>query len=139
MAESLANNTAKAMADAINTALNAGAGAARIKIYSGTVPTDADTALGAQVLLVDLPCTDPFAPAATDAAPGGRLTANAITTTNAGANGTASFFRMTESAGAVVLQGSVGTSGEDMNFSTVVFVSGTPIVISSLTITQPEA
>jgi len=75
-----------ALADAVNTALNAGSGAATIEIYSGTIPTNADTAIGAQVLLAVLTCTDPAAPSASASV----LTFSSITgDSSANATGTA--------------------------------------------------
>ena len=53
-----------AQLDAINTLTNAGAGAGTIKIYTGTIPTNEDTAIGSQVLLGTLTFTDPAASAA---------------------------------------------------------------------------
>jgi hypothetical protein len=121
------------------TALLAVGGDGHLKIYSGSVPADADASLGAAVLLSDhtMNTTDEF-PDATDANPGATTSANAITNVNASASGTASFFRLTNAAGTAVLQGSVGTSGADMIVSTVTFVSGQPVQITSVTITHPE-
>ena len=74
-----------ALADTVNTALNAGSGPATIEIYSGTIPTNADTAIGAQVLLAVLTCTDPAAPSASASV----LTFSAITgDSSANATGT---------------------------------------------------
>jgi hypothetical protein len=49
----ISNAVDLAMLNALTTAVDAGT-AAVINIYSGTVPTDVDTALGAQVLLAQL-------------------------------------------------------------------------------------
>lgn len=134
----VSNVAAKAALDAL-TALLAVGGDGHLKIYSGSVPADADASLGAATLLSDhtLNATDEF-PDASDANPGATTTANSITNVNASAGGTASFFRLTNAAGTAVLQGSVGTSGADMIVSTTTFVSGQPVQITSLVLTHPE-
>src|SRR5689334_2272930 len=83
--------------------------AALLRIYSGTQPASADTALSGNTLLAELTCASPFAGAAS----GGVLTASAITQdSSADATGTATFFRLVKSDGTtVVADGSVGTSG----------------------------
>ncbi len=80
----------------------------KLKIYSGSVPATADTALGAQVLLAGLTLSNtPFAPASA-----GVKTANAITSDiDADASGTAAFFRLTKSDDTVVNQGTVSAAG----------------------------
>lgn len=115
--------------DAITSAIGA---SGRLRIYDGTAPANANTALSGNNLLVDLPLSATFAPAAA----GGVLTANAITTTNAALSGNpATFFRLTTSAGAAVVQGSIGTSGADLNLNTTNIVAGGPVAISSLVLT----
>lgn len=109
---------------------------ALLKIYSGTQPTDADTALGAQVLLATLTCNATFAPAAS----GGAVTLNSITSANAVAGGTASFFRLFKSDGTtVVCDGSVSTSGADLNLVTTTISSGQPVQVTSFVITEGGA
>ena len=49
----LTNAAASAAADAVVDRIDTG-GAGTIKIYTGTIPTDADTAVGAQTLLATL-------------------------------------------------------------------------------------
>lgn len=119
--------------DNINTAMNAGAGAALIRIYDGTRPATGGTAT---TLLAELTCSDPAAAAAS----GGVLTFSAITQdSSANATGTATWFRIVDSAAAFVLDGSVGTSGSDLNLTTVSIVATQPVSISSATITAPNA
>lgn len=104
-----------------------------LRIYDGTPPASANAALSANNLLVTLPLSATFAAASS----AGVLTANAITTTNAALTGTASFFRLLRSDGTtVVLQGSVGTSGQDLNLNTTAIVSGGPVSVSSFVITE---
>lgn len=109
---------------------------ALLKIYTGTQPTDADTAVGAQTLLATLTCNATFAPAAS----GGVLTLNSIAAANAVAGGTAAWFRLTNSAGTTtVCDGSVGTSGADLNLVTTTIVSGQPVQVTSFTVTEGGA
>jgi hypothetical protein len=108
-----------------------------IKIYSGTQPADANTALSGNTLLSTLTCNSTFAPSASSAV----LTLNAITSdTNAAATGTASFFRMLKSdATTVVMDGSVGTSGCDMNLNTTSIVASATVACTSFTVTDGNA
>jgi hypothetical protein len=123
---------ANLMLDAgIGTTTNSGF----IRIYDGTIAATASTAVGAQVLLAELTLNaDSFPAAASNA-----LTANAITAdASANANGTASWFRMLLSNGTtVVMDGTVSTSGADLNLNTTTIVLGANVSISSAVITQP--
>lgn len=104
-----------------------------LRIYDGTPPADANTALSSNTLLATLTMSaTPFG-----AASGGTLTAASISNdSSADATGTASFFRILQSdATTVVLQGSVSTSGADLNLNTTSIVSGGPVAVSSLVIT----
>jgi hypothetical protein len=113
-------------------ATRAGANAL-LKIYSGTQPVDADTAISGQTLLATLTCGATFAPASTV----GIAALNAITQSNAVAGGTASFFRLTKSDGTtVVLDGTIGVSGCDLNVITTTVVNGQPFQVSSFSITE---
>jgi hypothetical protein len=117
-------------ADAVTARANNG----RLRIYSGTVPADANAALSGNTLLADLP----FGATAFGAAASGVATANAITTdSSADATGTATFFRVLESdLTTVVFQGTVGTSGAELNLSSVSVIAGGPVSVSALTYTQ---
>lgn len=128
----LANVGANAAADAVARLLDNGF----LRIYDGTQPTNADTAVGAQVLLAELRYNATSAPAAA----AGVLTFNAITSdTSANATGTASWFRALKSDGSsAVYDGSVGTSGADINFNSVAFSIGAQVDITALTYTQQK-
>ena len=139
LATRISNVAAKAACDAIVDLLDAGAGPGIVRIYDGTQATDPDTAVGAQTLLAELTCSDPAFGAAVDAAPGGRATANAVTSDpSANATGTASWFRALDSNGVARWDGSVGTSGCDMNINSVSITSGAAVSITSWTVTMPE-
>lgn len=113
---------------------------ARLRIYSGTVPADADTALSGNTLLAELAMSNPAFGAAADDTPGAIATANAITDDSAAdANGTATFFRIVDRDENTVCQGSVGTSGTDLIVSTTTFVAGQPVQASALTVSLPES
>lgn len=116
--------------DAITTFIG---NAALLRIYSGTPPANANAALSGNTLLAELTCASPFAAGAAS----GVLTASAITQdASADATGTATFFRVYKSDGTTVAyQGTVGTSGADLNLNTTSIASGGPVSVSSLTIT----
>ena len=135
MAIRLADATRSALADQITTLVDAGAGAGTIKVYTGTLPTDLSTA--SSTLLATFTLADPAAAAAAagvatwDFSP-------AIDATVA-ADGTAGWFLVEDSTGADVFGGTVGTSGADMNFSSVAWVTGGTVSLTGGTVTQPAA
>ena len=124
-----ANVTVNAEADAIARLLDSGV----LKLYTGTQPATADTALGAQVLLGTLTFSATSAPAAV----AGVLTFSAITSdTSADATGTATWFRALKSdTTTVVMDGSVGTASADLILNAVAIVTGAQLDITSLTLT----
>jgi hypothetical protein len=135
MAYSLRSTLRNAILDAITTDVSTNG---YLRIYSGTRPANVGTALSGNTLLAELR-TNASAYAA--AASGGVLTLNAITAdSSADATGTATFARVFKSDGTTaVYDCSVGTSGTDIVFNTVSFVSGANVSISSYTITEGNA
>ena len=132
MASSFSAAQRSTLLDAARSAYNSG----KLRIYSGSVPADADAALGGATLLAELTLNATAFPAASS----GVLTANAITAGTAGATGTASFFRILDSAGSTVLaQGAVATSGAQLTLPTVSITSGITVSASSLTVTIPAS
>lgn len=129
----LTNAIVTTQADALATALNTG----YLRIYSGTQPATADTALSGNTLLAELRFSATAAPSATN----GVLTFNAITQdSSADATGTASFFRCLGSNGTtVVMDGTVGTSGANLNLGTVSIVTGAIVSVTSFTHTVAKA
>lgn len=121
------NAAVNAEADALAALLNNG----YLRIYDGTQPTNADTALGAQVLLAELR----FNATAFGAAVAGLLTANAITAdAAANATGTATWFRALKSDGSsVVFDGSVGTSAADLILDSVAIQVNADVSVTSFT------
>ena len=114
-----------AKANAVTTAVgNAGI----LTIYSGTQPATGGTATTA---LVTYTLGTPFAPATATAV----LTPTAFSAVNAVATGTATWFRVTTSGGTQVIDGTVGTSGADLNLTTTSITSGLSVSITTWTIT----
>lgn len=127
----LASALSNAQLNVITTQLGA---SALLKIYDGTQPAGPSVAVGVQVLLGTLTCNATFAPAAS----AGVLTLNSITQDSAAdATSTATWFRMTTSGGTALLDGTVGTSGADLNLNTVSIVTGGPIAVTSFTFSLP--
>ena len=132
MAIQLSAAIRNARLDAITTAVGT---TAKLRIYSGTRPANVAAAItGTQ--LANLTCNATFAPAAT----GGVLTLNAITSDTSAVAGTASHFRMWNSAASTAMfDGDVAVSGSDLNMSTVTFTTGATIAVSSFTLTDGNA
>lgn len=126
MALTLMTATRNAACDAIVDLIDGGAGAGTLKFYTSAFGT----------LLATLTFTDPaFGAAATGTATAATITAD----TSADATGTAAVWRIEDSNGADVLEGTAGTSGADINFNTVSWTAGDNISVSSLTITVPAS
>lgn len=128
MALAYSTTIRNAMLDAITTAAG---NAALLRIYDGTRPATGGTAT---TLLAELTCGTPFAAAAS----GSVLTLGSITQdSSANATGTATWFRIVKSDGTThVLDGSVGTSGSDLNLTTTSITSTQPVSVTSFTITE---
>ncbi len=130
----LAHATANGQGDNLAARLNTG----YLRIYSGTQAANANTALGAQVLLAELRFSATAAPATSN----GVVTFNAITSATAGNTGTATWFRALASDGTtVVLDGSVDIAANTPNLalSAVAISSGATVSVSSFVHTVQEA
>lgn len=123
----LANATVNAQADDLARLLDNG----YLRIYDGSQPASADTAVSTQTLLAELR----FAATSAPAASGGLLTFNALTSDSSANNsGTASWFRALKSDGTtVVMDGSVGTSAANMVIATTSISAGQTVSCSSFT------
>ena len=116
--------------DAITSAIGSNG---LLRIYSGTQPTDPDTALAGNTLLAQLALSATFAGSAT----GGVLTASSIAAdTSADNTGTASWGTLCTSGGTRIVDFSVGTSGADLNLNTRSIVAGAQVAVNSLTISS---
>ena len=125
----ISSTAVNAQADALSDLLDNG----YLRIYDGTQPANANTAVSTQVLLAELRFNATAAPAAS----GGTLTMNAITQdSSANATGTATWFRALKSDGStVVFDGSVGTSSCDINLGSTSITSGSSVGVTSMTFT----
>lgn len=132
MTISIRTTTRNGMMDKITTDVGS-AGLLRIYDNTGGIPASANAAIGSCVLLAELTAGSPFAAAAS----GGVLTANAITQdSSANATGTAAFFRQYDAAGTnCIKQGTVGTSGQDLNLNTLAIVITGPVAVTSYVLT----
>jgi len=127
MALAYSTTVRNGMLDQITSAIGA---SGLVRIYDGTRPASGGTAT---TLLAQLALSATSAPAASS----GVLTFNAITQdSSADATGTATWFRVTTSGGTFVIDGSVGTSGSDLNLTTTSIVATQPVSISSFVITE---
>lgn len=123
----LSNEAVNAMANALSDLLDNG----YLRIYDGSQPATADTAVSTQTLLAELRFNATAAPAAS----GGLLTFNSITSdSSANATGTASWFRALKSDGtSAVMDGTVGTSSSNMIIATTSISAGQTVSCSSFT------
>lgn len=109
---------------------------ATLKVYTGVQPANADAALSGNTLLGTLT----FAATAAPAASGGVITFAAIASDISGdAAGTATFARIQDGSGNAIFDGDVNTSGALINFNRTDFAVGSPINITSFTITLPAS
>lgn len=133
MALSYSTAIRNAQLDQITTAVGA---TAKLRIYSGTRPANVAASITG-TLLAELTCNATFAPAAS----GGVLTLNSITSdASADATGTASHFRLWNSAGSTaMIDGDVGTSGSDLNLNSTSITIGGSVAVTSFTITAGNA
>lgn len=126
------NTAANAACDAMAALANSG----KLRIYDGSQPADASVAVGVQNLLAELTMNA----TAFASAIAGVATANAITSdSSADATGTATWFRLLQSNGSTVIcDGSVGTSGADLNLNTVSIVTGAAVAVTAFTLTESK-
>lgn len=119
-----------------------------IKIYAGTVPTSADSALpGDAVLLLEVKTTAPAEVTMDPTVVNGTISKNATETWEGvvAATGTASYFRMVKPADtgalsttAVRVQGTAGVGSQDMQLATASLTAAATQRISFFNITLPE-
>lgn len=115
-----------AMCDALVDLVDGGSGQGKIKIYTGSFAAQ----------LAELLFTDP----AFGAASNGVATADTISDEDSALDtGTAAVCRITNSDDTVIWEGTVGTSGADINLNTTSITTGDRISISSFTVTMPAS
>ena len=122
----IATGIRDSIVDVITAAIDAGAGAGLLEIWTAAFATK----------LATLTFSDPSFGASSS----GTATADTITAdSSADTDGTAAVFRITSSTPTTCFEGTVGTSGADINFNSVGFTTGANVSISSLTITMPAS
>ena len=133
MAIRISSAAANDMADALLALIDAGS-AGKIKVYTGSLGSDLDAT--GDTLLATFTLVDPA----------GAVSGNVITldfdpdiSATVAASGTAGYFHITDSSDVVVLGGTVGTSGADLNFAAVAWTSGGTVSLATGTITVPVA
>src|SRR5687768_3042374 len=126
MATRIPTAARNAATDAIVDRLDAGAGAGKLRIYTGSQPASAnDAATG--TLLAEFTLADPaFGNSAT-----GTATASAIADTTGLAAGDAGWFRALDSNSTTCIDGSVGTSGQDLNLNTLTVSIGVNVSVTA--------
>lgn len=136
------NSMAIAAANAIADLVDGGVGSnGLMEVRSGTVPAslaDADT--GTMLASISFNATA-FADAI-NAAPGGRVSVNGVPiSATATATGIATYFRVKNKAGIVVIQGRCGVtgSGEHAIINRTDITSGGEVILNSLNMTMPES
>jgi hypothetical protein len=133
----LAVTTATAMADTVAAAIDAGAGAGTLEVYTGTKPATAETA-ATGTLLATWTLADPALVAAVAGV--ADLDADPDLTAPVATDGDAGWFRVADSTGAVVFDGECGTTGgveADLNFDTLSWLAAGTVSITTGTVTQP--
>lgn len=122
----IANGVRSSMCDALVDAIDAGSGAGTLKIYTS----------GFVTLLATLTFSDP----AFGAASNGVATANSITDDSAAdATGTAAVLRIADSDTTTVCEGTVSTSGADLNLDETSITTNDVVACSGGTITMPAS
>lgn len=137
----LATLTAQAACNAIVDLIDGGAGAGTLIIYTGTEPDYADDT-GSLTEVATLTFADPaYAAAAADAVnhwADANLAGGTISDSSATGNASAvTIFRLKDSNAATVLQGTVGTSGADLNLNSVTIGAGAQVDVTALEVRVP--
>ena len=129
MALTISALAAQAMGAALATDIGSGA---LIDIRTGTKPATPETTASG-TLLATVTISGSFTSTT------GVLTSADPAAASVVASGTAGYFRLKTSGGTAKLDGTVGTSGADMNLSSVALVSGGTVDLGVPSITIPVA
>lgn len=131
------NSPRKKSTDAIVDSVDVGSTnpTGRLLIYSGTQPATPETTATGTLLVTINFATVAFTAADSTATAGlfGGTAISATVTTS----GTAGYFRVTDRDNIALFDGSISTTGADMNFDNVTFVSGGTATVNTLTIQSP--
>lgn len=121
--------------NAIMNALLALLAGAILRIYDGTQPANANTAITTQNKLAELTLPTPGGTQSN-----GVITVGTIAAVAALLTGTATWFRLLEADGVTVLcDGSVGTSGANLNLNSVAIQQNAQVQVTSLSLTGAAA
>jgi hypothetical protein len=131
---SLAVAARNGMLDTLNTAVGA---SGRLRVYSGTKPATADTALSGNTLLADLA----LSATAFAAAAGGSVSLNAVSDdTSADNNGTATWATITKADGTTrIIDGTCATSSADFVIDNATIVAGQTVKLISYSFSLPAS
>lgn len=132
----VSNAARSSLADALRLLVDAGTGAGKIRVYSGSQPAGPDTAVSGQTLLAEFTLADPSFGAASN---GVTTLASTPRTTTGLAAGTASWFRVLDSDNVAIVDGAVATSDAELNLNTTTVSSGVNLEITGGTITMPAS
>jgi len=131
MALGFATTLRTARASQIVAAIDAGAGAGKLRLYNGTRPATGGTVT---TLLAELTFSDPCGTVTN-----GVLTFNNITSdASADTTGTATWFRIVDSTGAFVLDGTITVTGGggDITMTSTSIQAGVTVDATSLVFTE---
>ena len=135
MATRLPTAARNAACDAVVDLVDAGTGAGTVEVRTGSQPASADNA-ATGTLLATFTLADP---AFGTASSGTAALAGAPRSTTGVADGTAGWFRMKDSTGATVMDGSVTVTGGggQLELNTTTISTGVNVQITSGSVTMP--
>jgi hypothetical protein len=131
------NSARKRACDAIVDSVDLGStnSTGKLLIYTGSQPATPETTASG-TLLVSINFAATAFGSADSTATAGLAGGTAISATVT-ASGTAGWFRVVDKDEVAILDGAISTSGADLNFDNVNFVSGGTATINTLTIQAP--
>lgn len=122
-----------AAVNSVTTLCNAGTPPGFFDIFTGSHPTNTTDA-NTGTLLCRLILANTAFPSASS---GTSNTTNINSNTNIAANGTAGYYRLTDSSNTVISQGSVNTANADVIVNSTTFTAGATFAMTYFAITQP--
>lgn len=128
----ISDDVRSGMADVLTAALDSGTGAAKIRVYAGTL-NDLDPT--GDTLLAEFTLTDPAAGAALAGV--ATLDFDPDLSTAVLATGIAGYWLGVNSDNVAKVGGDVGTSGASMNFASTSWTSGGTVNLTTGTVTMP--
>lgn len=126
------------MLNVITTMANAGGAAPILRLYTGSVPIDADASVGSATVFCDLTCAYPLAPpAANKTLTFSPITPHASVKFPTDSSLGPTFFRLLTSTGVTILQGDVTATGLQgiIQIDYANMVANTPAQVKKLVLT----